>query len=128
MPDLYSPTTVESVGNGLDRSERQNMTIPERKLPRLRKFDYSSENYYFITICTKDKKCIFGDPKELNEIGKLAEHELQGISEHYDGVRVDKYVIMTNHIHAVIIIGCDGAERSGPFRKTKRSITRSLHC
>ena len=91
------------------------MTLPKRKLPRLRGFDYSAENYYYVTICTKDKKCIFGEPEKLNELGRIAENELQSIGKHYDGVRVDKYVIMPNHIHAVIIIGCDGAERSRPF-------------
>ena len=48
----------------------------------------------------------------MNELGKLAENELLSISGHYEGVRVEKYVVMPNHIHAVIIIGCDGAERS----------------
>lgn len=91
------------------------MTLPKRKLPRLSGFDYSAENYYFVTICTKDKKCIFGEPNELNEIGKLAENELKSISKHYDGVKVEKYVVMPNHIHAVVVIGCDGAERSRPF-------------
>ena len=91
------------------------MTLPKRKLPRLRGYDYSTECYYFVTICTNDKKCIFGEPEALNELGKLAEMELQNISEHYDVVKVDKYVIMPNHIHAIIIIGCDGAERSRPF-------------
>lgn len=39
---------------------------PQRKSPRLRQFDYSSRNYYFITICTKDKKCLFGTPTALS--------------------------------------------------------------
>ena len=51
----------------------------------------------------------------MNALGRLAEKELQSIPEHYDGVAVDKYVIMPNHIHAVITIGCDNAERSRPF-------------
>ena len=91
------------------------MSLPKRKLPRMERFDYSSAGYYFVTICTKDKKCIFGEPCRLNTIGKLAEAELLGISGHYDGIAVDKFVIMPNHIHAVIIIGCDHAERSRPF-------------
>ena len=91
------------------------MTLPNRKLQRLSGYDYSNENCYFVTICTNAKKCIFGKPDELNELGKIAENELQSISERFDGVRVAKYVVMPNHIHAVIIIGCDGAERSKPY-------------
>ena len=112
----------------------KKMTLPKRKLPRLNGFDYSSENYYFVTICTKDKKCIFGDPDHLNEFGRLAEKELQGISAHYDGIEVEKYVIMPNHIHAVIVIGCDGAERSRPFPtlstvvgQYKSGVARKIH-
>ena len=70
-------------------------------------FDYSSENYYYVTICTHEKKCLFGKPEELNLPGKIAEQILLSVHEHRQGVRIDKYVIMPNHIHAIIIIGCD---------------------
>ena len=91
------------------------MDLPNRKLPRLTDFDYSSENYYFVTICTKDKKCIFGKPNELNSIGRIAEQELLSVSGHYDRIAVEKYIIMPNHIHAVIRFGCDGAEQASLF-------------
>ena len=110
------------------------MALPNRKLPRLSGFDYSSEHYYFVTICTKDKKCIFGEPNELNTLGKLVESELLGISEHYDGIAIDKYVVMPNHVHAIIIIGCDGVERASPFPtlstvvgEYKSGVTRIIH-
>ncbi|MBR5314803.1 MAG: hypothetical protein IKU45_05280, partial [Clostridia bacterium] len=32
--------------------------LPERKIIRLKKFDYNSVGAYFITICTQDKKPI----------------------------------------------------------------------
>ncbi len=32
------------------------MTLPCRKLHRLKSWDYSQTGYYFITICTKDKR------------------------------------------------------------------------
>ncbi len=34
------------------------MDIPNRKNQRLRNYDYSTENYYFVTICTEERKCI----------------------------------------------------------------------
>ena len=34
------------------------MDYPKRKSPRLKEFDYSTPGYYFITICTKDKRKI----------------------------------------------------------------------
>lgn len=37
--------------------------LPKRKHPRLKIYDYSSAGAYFVTICTKDKKCIFASPR-----------------------------------------------------------------
>lgn len=34
--------------------------LPRRRKMRLPEYDYSSAGYYFITICTKDKRCFFG--------------------------------------------------------------------
>ena len=91
------------------------MILPKRKLPRLQGFDYSAENYYYVTLCTYDKKNIFGRPENINEIGKIAERELLNIHTHFQGVTIDKYVIMPNHIHMIVVIGCEMAERSRPF-------------
>ncbi len=46
--------------------------LPFRKSPRLVHFDYSSTHFYFVTICTHDKKCLFGEPNALNELGVIA--------------------------------------------------------
>lgn len=32
--------------------------LPQRKSPRLKGFDYHSECAYFVTICTKGRKCL----------------------------------------------------------------------
>lgn len=34
------------------------MDFPKRKSPRLKEYDYSTPGYYFVTVCTKDKKCV----------------------------------------------------------------------
>ena len=80
------------------------MTEHFRKTPRMRNFDYGSENFYFITICTADKKCIFGDPGNLNVFGKIARDELKILSRRYDYICVDSFTVMPNHVHAVIQI------------------------
>ncbi len=91
------------------------MELPNRKRLRLVGYDYASPNYYFVTICTHQKRCIFGEPNRLNEWGKLAESELLDIPNHYDGVTIDTYVIMPNHVHAIVVLERNGAERSRPF-------------
>ena len=81
-----------------------------RKSTRLPSYDYANENYYYVTICTHEKRCIFGDVKELNEYGKIAEEELLEISKRFECVKLDKYMVMPNHVHAIIVIGCDNHE------------------
>ncbi len=94
------------------------MDLPKRKPTRLKNYDYSENGYYFITICSKNKGKLFGNiakddtPKILlSEIGIIAECELLNIEKHYDNVKIDKYVIMPNHIHIIIQI----TERINPF-------------
>ncbi|MBP3361441.1 MAG: transposase [Clostridia bacterium] len=36
------------------------MELPKRKQIRLKDYDYSQNGYYFVTICTKNRKNIFG--------------------------------------------------------------------
>ncbi len=82
--------------------------LPKRKPMRLRGYDYSQNGYYFITICTKDRKLLFGDIVDgkmiLNEYGNVVNDEITGLHNHYDTVCVDKYVIMPNHIHMIIVL------------------------
>lgn len=87
------------------------MDLPNRKSPRLTGFDYSSENSYFVTICTKSKKCLFGTVDHLNIYGQIAENGLRKIPNKNKEIKLDKYIIMPNHIHAIITIGCNRAIR-----------------
>ena len=40
---------------------------PRRKQLRIKKYDYSKEGMYFVTICTKNRKCILSEIYEKNE-------------------------------------------------------------
>ena len=81
-----------------------NMTFYNRKSTRLPNYDYSNNNYYFITICTHEKKCIFGSIDTLNECGMIVRNALENLSTHYKGVYVENYIVMPNHIHAIIVL------------------------
>ena len=83
------------------------MAFYSRKPTRIPGFDYSSQNYYFITICTFEKNCIFGTVGNLNWYGKTAYEDLLQIEKHFSNVRIDNCIVMPNHIHAIIAI--DGA-------------------
>lgn len=79
---------------------------------RLKDWNYSSHGYYFITICTKSKKCFFGNVHNeemyLSEIGKTSNQHWLEIPEHFENVNLGEFIIMPNHIHGIIIINNDG--------------------
>ncbi len=79
----------------------------ERKTNRLKNFDYSAPNYYFVTICVKERKELFGEVENqgmrLNTIGKIAQDFWQKIPEHYLNVKLDECIFMPNHMHGILI-------------------------
>ena len=79
---------------------------------RLKDWDYSTPWWYYVTICTKDMKCWFGEVKNgkmiLNDIGKILGEEWLRTSDLRKMVELDYYVIMPNHFHGILII--DGME------------------
>ena len=82
--------------------------IKGRKRNRLKEFDYSQGGYYFVTICVNDRKDYFGKIQDtecvLNEYGFVVKQILENILVLYPYITIDFYVIMPNHIHAIIII------------------------
>ena len=104
------------------------MDFQKRKSPRLTNYSYSSVNYYFITICCHEKHCIFGKPGELNWMGQCAEKNLLMISQLNPDVRIDKYVIMPNHIHVIFDVqNCrDGMDLSVVIGQYKMTVTKKI--
>ena len=69
--------------------------------------DYNG-GMYFVTICTKGKEHyfgeIFGEKMHLTVIGRYAQECIRQISQHHPYAEIPLWVIMPNHIHAVVII------------------------
>ncbi len=78
------------------------------KTIRSKHYDYNSPGAYFVTICERDKKCIFGDVAGekmiLNEFGSIAEECLMEIPKHFENTEAPEFVVMPNHVHAIIMI------------------------
>ena len=98
------------------------MELPKRKQNRLKDYDYDSAGAYFITVCTQDRKCLlshivgggaFDAPEnQLTSMGKIVEKYIQS-GNHIDRVTVEKYVIMPNHVHLLLIVDMvDGTSRA----------------
>lgn len=80
----------------------------KRKHIRLRGFDYRSADSYFITICTKDFECAFGEIRNglmsLSELGNRAALNIQEIPVLRQNTFIDEFVVMPNHLHLVLSI------------------------
>lgn len=78
----------------------------ERRPLRLRTYDYSSTGLYFVTICAHLRVCVFGSVVEdsvyLSRIGEVARDCLLAIPRHHGAATVDSWVVMPNHVHALI--------------------------
>ena len=99
---------------------------PKRKSPRLQGYDYSENGYYFVTICTHEKKCIFGKPNDLNELGIIVLQGILKIPEHYPQVAIDKFVVMPNHVHLLIYLESGNADLKTVIGSWKAHITREI--
>ena len=104
--------------------------LPKRKPTRLKNFDYSSAGAYFVTVCTRDRMHILSEivktdltathktnglavgeglaPPEitvkLKPCGEVVKEQLQLIEARFPSVTIEDYVIMPDHIHAVIFL------------------------
>jgi len=103
-----------------------------RKPTRIPGYDYSSQNYYFVTICTHNKACIFGKPGKPNILGKIAEECIQKIPEFYPQIQIDQSVVMPNHVHAIVIVGANIKAEMPPnlshiIGQYKMAVTKKVH-
>ena len=89
--------------------------LPKRKALRLKEYDYASGGAYFVTFCAKDRRNVFWEDVGANSvrppsvlplsaIGKIVDSKIQQIETFYRGVSVDKYCIMPDHVHMLIVL------------------------
>ena len=118
----------------------QMCPMETRKHNRLTEYDYSQNGYYFITICTAEKQKMLCDisvgidgarpQTTLTEIGKLVAENIGILNGTYETVRVDKYVVMPNHVHLILTIQ-NGRTQFAPtvsriVKQFKGTITKQL--
>ena len=79
-----------------------------RRSIRLRGYDYTQSGAYFITICTYNRKDLFGEiiagKMNLNDAGNITKQYWMEIPDHFPIVSLDEFVIMPDHIHGIIVI------------------------
>jgi len=103
--------------------------LPNRHTTRLHEYDYSQLNWYYVTICTNHHENMFVGANQhlpvppsfdiqLNKIGQTTQQCWLDIPIHNPNVKLDKYVIMPNHVHGIIIIN---------YQKQRANIDSPLH-
>ncbi|HET6232095.1 MAG TPA: hypothetical protein VFE05_18620, partial [Longimicrobiaceae bacterium] len=80
--------------------------LPERRALRLPHYDYTTPGAYFVTICTQNRACslsrIVNDQVTLFPAGEVSKAVLLSLPRRFAGVELDAFVIMPNHIHAIL--------------------------
>jgi putative transposase len=92
-----------------------NPDIHHRRSIRLQDFDYTQPGMYFLTFCTQDMECLFGEVIEnsviLNTFGEIAKEEWLKTPVIRKYVALGEFIIMPNHVHAMLEILDVGATR-----------------
>jgi putative transposase len=91
----------------------QNPAPRGRRSLRLRGYDYAEGGTYFVTICTQDRACLFGEviagSMRLNQSGQQIAMLWEGLASRFSGVEIDLFVVMPNHLHGIFVLPDVGA-------------------
>ena len=79
-----------------------------RKSIRLRGYDYASAGAYFITICTHQRQCLFGEVinsvMKLSNYGTIAATEWVRSADLRQEIELGEWIVMPNHFHGIVFI------------------------
>ena len=121
--------------------------MQHRKPNRLKGYDYSTDNLYFITSCVHEMICCFGDivagtghdlslqPQMiLNEYGNIAHRQWYWLFEQYPYIVSHEFIVMPNHIHGIIEILRTGRDLSLKIKSLselmgayKTTVSKNIH-
>ena len=110
-----------------------NPEIHRRRSIRLQGYDYAQAGAYFVTLCTQNRECLFGDVAGekmlLNDAGRMIEEWYSELENKFHDVQCDEFICMPNHVHFIVVnAGADPGVRPGASpRQGKEHICSSLH-
>ena len=87
------------------------MQRQRRNSMRWDKWHYGAAGYYFITICTHNRECLF-EATRLKEVAEIAWQRLPTFKS-ATKILMDAWVVMPNHIHGIIVIA-EGYDQNAP--------------
>ena len=107
------------------------MEYPDRKLHRLKSWDYRQAGYYHITICTQNKQKILCNIHqsgldvmvEHTSIGKMIMENWEKLAHIYPNVQTDYFCLMPNHLHGILIVQNGSDKTLGDIVRGFKSVT-----
>lgn len=79
-----------------------------RRSIRLKGYDYSCDGAYFITLCTQNRECLFGQINHgkmiLNHSGRIVADEWNRSAMIRNEIKLDEFIVMPNHFHGIVFI------------------------
>lgn len=93
-----------------------------RKAIRLKGYDYRTNGYYFVTICTALRKPL------LEQYRKEAELILQNLPSRFTDVKPDFYSFVPDYLHAIFILNNANVSIGEIVRTYKALVTRTTSC
>ena len=83
-------------------------SIHHRRTIRLRDYDYAQAGMYFVTICSHQRVCLFGEISSggmlANDAGRIVRATWDALPEHYAHVSLDAFIAMPNHVHGILVM------------------------
>jgi len=102
---------------------KYNPDIHHRRSIRLKGYDYSQAGLYFITICTQNRLCLFGEIEKgrmvLNKQGIMID-----LKHKYRNIELHEQIIMPNHFHGIIQIINEPGSVGADLRVCPKSFSR----
>ena len=100
--------------------------MPYRRSIRLKGYDYSQKGAYFVTICVNKQKCLLGEmlgeEMRLSKVGEIVADEWVKTPKIRQEIKLDTFVIMPNHFHAIVWLLCRGDRPVAPTKKSNRPV------
>jgi len=103
-------------------NQMYNSEKHHRRSIRLKGYDYSLAGTYFVTICVKERKCVFGDVQNsnvvLSPIGEIVYQRWNEIPNNFNSVKLYVFIVMPNHLHGIVVMtnDCRGVQLNAPTR------------
>lgn len=92
------------------------LNLPQRRSIRLSGYDYAAAGAYYITLCTQERRPLFGSFDEQARLRPTAAGYVvlgcwHWLAQHYAHVELAEFVLMPDHLHGVIVLHPGGVPR-----------------